>query len=222
MAAGGGGAPRHGGDRPPAVCGGHDLARNFGVSVRVTGWGDASGEEEDSGGCVRPRVVLRHGRKLFPRRRACWLGSRLTRTSTGAPTPKLPPWTGASQSSPSTTTAYRDTGPGLNIDIISVNTGILHHLLTGESASSRERFQRLVDRWASTGNPRLALLWIPLTDLSLLASLTNLQYVNLSHTLVTDLSPLAGLTNLRSLVLMSTPVTDLSPLAGLTNLRFLT
>ena len=87
---------------------------------------------------------------------------------------------------------YRDTGPGLNIDIISVNTGILHHLLTGESASSLERFQRLVDRWASTGNPRLALLWIPLTDLSLLASLTNLRYLVLMSTPVTDLSPLAG------------------------------
>ena len=116
---------------------------------------------------------------------------------------------------------YRDRGPELNTDILSVNTGLLRHLLTGESASSRERFQRLVDRWASTGNPRLAPLWIPLTDLSLLARLTNLQYVNLNHTLVTDLSPLAGLTNLRSIVLMSTPVTDLSPLAGLTNLRFL-
>jgi hypothetical protein len=116
---------------------------------------------------------------------------------------------------------YRHKGPDHNMDIISVNTGVLSPLLSGESASSRERFKRLVDRWASTGNPRLALLWIPLTDLSLLAGLTNLQYVNLSHTLVSDLSPLAGLTNLQYVNLSHTPVTDLSPLAGLANLRFL-
>ena len=59
------------------------------------------------------------------------------------------------------------------------------------------------------------------SDLSPLASLTNLEYLHLNETAVSDLSPLASLTNLKGLDLSDTPVSDLSPLASLTNLEVL-
>ena len=58
-----------------------------------------------------------------------------------------------------------------------------------------------------------------ITDISPLAGLTNLTYMNIAFsTNITDISPLAGLTNLKFLSLIKTNITDISPLAGLTNL----
>ncbi|MFC4223724.1 leucine-rich repeat domain-containing protein, partial [Lysinibacter cavernae] len=53
------------------------------------------------------------------------------------------------------------------------------------------------------------------TDLTPLAELTNLDWLDLSGTPITDLTPLAELTNLDWLDLSGTPITDLSPLAHL-------
>jgi Leucine-rich repeat (LRR) protein len=67
----------------------------------------------------------------------------------------------------------------------------------------------------------------PITDISPLSGLTNLQNLNLNdatpfrHSQITDISPLSGLTNLQSLGLACLPITDISPLSGLTNLLFL-
>jgi len=60
-----------------------------------------------------------------------------------------------------------------------------------------------------------------LTDLSLLAALTNLQVLHCSETEVTDLSPLSALLNLQEFKCSYTQISDLSPLSTLTNLRIL-
>jgi NACHT domain/Leucine Rich repeats (2 copies) len=54
-----------------------------------------------------------------------------------------------------------------------------------------------------------------------LANLTNLHWLDLSGTQVADAAPLANLTNLISLDLSGTPVADLTPLGDLTNLQWL-
>ena len=60
-----------------------------------------------------------------------------------------------------------------------------------------------------------------ISNLSPLASLTNLTVLNLRRTAVSDVSPLASLTNLEELNLWGTAVSDVSPLASLTNLTVL-
>ena len=57
-----------------------------------------------------------------------------------------------------------------------------------------------------------------ISDLSLLAGLTNLSELNLGNTSVSDLSPLAGLTQLNYLQLSGASVSDISPLEGLNRL----
>ena len=61
----------------------------------------------------------------------------------------------------------------------------------------------------------------PVSDLTPLAGLNNLQYLELSITEVCDVTALAGFTKLRWLHLNHTQVSDLTPLAGLNKLRFL-
>jgi Leucine-rich repeat (LRR) protein len=66
-----------------------------------------------------------------------------------------------------------------------------------------------------------------ISDLTPLATLTNLRSLDLSDNFITDLSPLAGLTNLGNefatyVNLSYNQITDVSPLANLTNLQFLT
>jgi internalin A len=58
-----------------------------------------------------------------------------------------------------------------------------------------------------------------ISDLTPLAGLTNLQYINISYNLISDLAPLAGLTKLRSLILNNNNISDLTPLASLINLK---
>ena len=61
----------------------------------------------------------------------------------------------------------------------------------------------------------------PISNVSPLAGLTNLETLNLTFTGVSDVSPLASLTNLETLELNVTAVSDVSPLASLTNLTWL-
>ena len=58
-------------------------------------------------------------------------------------------------------------------------------------------------------------------DVSPLAELKNLEWLNLSNTQVADVTPLAELKKLEGLYLSDTQVADVTPLAGLKNLRFL-
>ena len=60
-----------------------------------------------------------------------------------------------------------------------------------------------------------------LIDLNNLIELSNLEYIDLSHTQVNDLSPLKNLTQLTVLSLSSTKINDLSPLKNLTQLTVL-
>ena len=60
-----------------------------------------------------------------------------------------------------------------------------------------------------------------LEDISALANLTNLKYLDLNSNNITDLSPLAGLVKLETLVLSGNPITDMSPLANLPALESL-
>jgi Leucine-rich repeat (LRR) protein len=53
------------------------------------------------------------------------------------------------------------------------------------------------------------------TNISPLAGLTALEWLDLSQTRVADLSPLAALPNLKTLRLQDTPAADLAPLADL-------
>ena len=59
------------------------------------------------------------------------------------------------------------------------------------------------------------------SDVSALASLTSLQILSLNRTAVSDVSPLASLTSLQTLYLNRTAVRDVSPLASLTSLQTL-
>ncbi|MFN0215148.1 MAG: leucine-rich repeat domain-containing protein, partial [Saprospiraceae bacterium] len=59
------------------------------------------------------------------------------------------------------------------------------------------------------------------SDLSPIASLTNLQQLYCSETQISDLSPIADLTNLQLLYCSSPKISDLSPIADLTNLQIL-
>ena len=61
-----------------------------------------------------------------------------------------------------------------------------------------------------------------ISDVSVLARLTNLEGLGLSSTGVSDVSVLARLTNLETLSLYHTDVSDISALAHLTNLEWLT
>ena len=65
-------------------------------------------------------------------------------------------------------------------------------------------------------------LWdTAISDVSPLANLTQLTWLNLWDTAVSDVSPLANLTQLTRLELVSIPVSDVSPLANLTQLTYL-
>ena len=57
-----------------------------------------------------------------------------------------------------------------------------------------------------------------MSDITPLAGLTNLTYLDLDENLISDITPLAGLTGLVSLDLVHNRILDASPLAGLTNL----
>ena len=59
------------------------------------------------------------------------------------------------------------------------------------------------------------------TDLSPLATLTSLTYLNVGANQVADLRPLTNLTNLTGLSLWHNQVTDISPLSSLTSLTYL-
>jgi hypothetical protein len=71
-----------------------------------------------------------------------------------------------------------------------------------------------------TNLQRLYLRFNNINDLSPLSGLTNLEYLNLEINNISDLSPLASLTNLTELDLSQNNITDLSPLSGLTNLEY--
>ena len=65
-------------------------------------------------------------------------------------------------------------------------------------------------------------LWMEntgLRDLSPLAGLTNLDWLEAENNQITDISPLRGLTNLQRLILHGNEITDISPLRGLINLQ---
>ena len=61
----------------------------------------------------------------------------------------------------------------------------------------------------------------PMSDISPVAGLTNLTSLGLGHNQISDISPVAGLTNLTSLGLGHNQISDISPVAGLTNLTSL-
>ncbi|MCW5981554.1 MAG: hypothetical protein KIT09_25945 [Bryobacteraceae bacterium] len=75
---------------------------------------------------------------------------------------------------------------------------------------------RRLKKSSNTGEPNRRL-----ADLSPLASLANLQSLDISETQVADLAPLAGLFRLRSLDVSQTQVAELAPLAGLSRLQSL-
>ena len=67
----------------------------------------------------------------------------------------------------------------------------------------------------------LDLSYNAISDISLLADLENLEYLDLSYNAMSDVSPLTGLTNLTTLYLHYNKIRDVSPLAGLENLEYL-
>ena len=74
------------------------------------------------------------------------------------------------------------------------------------------------------GLKNLELLWLngtQVSDLTPLAKLTSLEFLSLDNTHVSDLTPLAKMTSLQWLQLNYTQVSDLTPLAGLKSLKAL-
>ena len=61
----------------------------------------------------------------------------------------------------------------------------------------------------------------PLEDLNYIASLKNLEKLNLGDNGISDLTPLTSLVNLKALGLWHNEITDISPVASLTNLTSL-
>ncbi|MDI9432527.1 MAG: P-loop NTPase fold protein [Planctomycetota bacterium] len=74
---------------------------------------------------------------------------------------------------------------------------------------------------ALTNLQRLDLDGTQISGVTPLAALTNLQLLDLDGTRVSDVTPLAALTNLQWLDLRDTQVRDVTPLAALTNLQWL-
>ncbi|MDR1563466.1 MAG: cell wall-binding repeat-containing protein, partial [Oscillospiraceae bacterium] len=68
----------------------------------------------------------------------------------------------------------------------------------------------------------LVLIHSPISDISPLANLTNLNYLELGENQISDISPLANLTNLTVLDLGTNQIIDISSLSNLTNLTSLT
>lgn len=58
-------------------------------------------------------------------------------------------------------------------------------------------------------------------DITEIASLTNLKFLDLSYNLVQDISPLSNLTSLESLKIPNNPILSLDPLNNLKNLKYL-
>ena len=72
--------------------------------------------------------------------------------------------------------------------------------------------------------PKLRRLWLTdnqLSDISALASLTNLQALWLANNQLSDISPLASVKSLEHLHIWNNPISDISPLESLTNLNWL-
>jgi internalin A len=67
----------------------------------------------------------------------------------------------------------------------------------------------------------LELIDCGLTDISELAKLTELEYLNLQGNNISDLTPLSGLAKLTKLILWDNNITDISALSGLTKLTYL-
>ena len=101
-----------------------------------------------------------------------------------------------------------------NVDMAALTT--LH--------ASRQKIQDLTGLEFATKLTDLDLRDNRITDLSPLAALTSLEYLNISENPLShsDLTPIAGLTNLVFLDIYETGISDLSALAGLTNLISLT
>ncbi len=76
----------------------------------------------------------------------------------------------------------------------------------------------------STGRPHLKRLGLSnnlISDISPIASLTDLTYLNLYDNPISDISPLSGLTNLTYLNFQYSNISDISPLSGLNHLTTL-
>ena len=67
----------------------------------------------------------------------------------------------------------------------------------------------------------LAIPYSKLTDISVLAELTQLQILDLGYNQITDVSALKEITQLEELSLRENQLTDVSPLAGLDRLKVL-
>ncbi len=94
-----------------------------------------------------------------------------------------------------------------------------------EAEKAYQAAQKEIARVAAEGDGRLSLGGVSFRALERLppdvATLTDLQVLNLNHTKVIDLAPLVALPGLRELELHNTPVRDVSPLATLTDLKHL-
>ena len=85
----------------------------------------------------------------------------------------------------------------------------------------RNWWEKTTDKWFGERVRFVIIYSTQVSDLSHLAELKKLEYLELYDTQVSDLSPLAELMSLEALCLESTNVSDLSPLAALKNLEFL-
>ena len=116
-----------------------------------------------------------------------------------------------------------------SLNTLSIGLPSISNFKISPRLRSRSRLTRRNDRLRTKSSipafivklPSLNQLFINIlgiSDLSPLASLSNLTALSIQSTELSDLSPLAGLSNLTTLSIQSTELSDLSPLAGLSNL----
>ena len=92
-------------------------------------------------------------------------------------------------------------------------------LIRGAIAKQLEKNSQDVTEKDIGNVTELDLSHIKISDISLLAGLTNLKGLDLNRTDVKDITPLEGLTNLQHLDLSGVDVKNITPLEGLTNLQ---
>ncbi len=90
--------------------------------------------------------------------------------------------------------------------------------LTLFETDERSWWEESTEKWFGKRVGSVSLQNTQVSDLSPLAELMNLEWLDLPYTQVSDLSPLTELKSLKELRLYNTPVNDLSPLVVLKNL----
>ena len=113
---------------------------------------------------------------------------------------------------PNTTVTHTNTHANTGTAVNTTSTGVT----TANKAGAE-----IGGVWIAAGQTEAYLNGMNIDDVSPLAKLTSLTYLDLYENQITDISPLSHLTNLRELYIYSNYITDIKPLGSLKNLTIL-